>query len=1235
MLTLPLRSAGNLKNTLMKTTKTLLIASIAGLLLPSPASSQNSVTWQSVWAPAQSSDVVTNGSTVLAAYWSGVEGTNMINGVPFIDSGAYSAAQNGVTATVGGAVYGLASKTFYRGTTLGHGPFSVGAGPDGAYYAALLGDGAWGGSPMTLSLSGLVVAHQYLVQFWAFDDRYTNANYIETISGSTKDNNMPTLTRDNATISTNNLAGTYNAVGGQWVVGTFTANVSTQSFTLTAGATGGAQLNGFQLRDITGLRVPVCGWKVPALAQGTGATVGQAFSYQIPCFYNATNYGASNLPPGLSLNASTGVISGTPSDAGIYYSTISGTCSGISYAATIIFVMALPEGTPLLSGSVPRGYFNNVAEATNYTLVYSLNAPWVCSYNSARPGYAVDTHTNVSAFSRVAYYVELQAPGGPLQYVWASMNAFTTNPAQIGVPTSDSGANFNQSVTNLTVVSDVSGVAAGSGLSGSIAFTSASNGTMLISNIGAVLTFTNWNGNGGYASLGIGTNLVAITNYEVRSIQVLALNSATNMTIQPVADPTLLKNPGKGYVEYWGPSEYTAAVVDTGYSRCSWAVLEPAEGGYDWSWIDSKIASYAAQGVKFSFRVINTDCGYQATPLWVYLPGTNAQTGAVYTNGSSSRTIADPCGGSNNLVIPVSWDNPVYVARMKEFIQAFAARYNGNTNIEFIDLGEYGLWGESNGSFGAGTSNLQPNDLLTNYYEPYVQAFPNTKLLEVEGTFYGPVGATLINQGCGDRTDGGMYGVGNDNSTLLFSYPYQPTMMEGAQYGPASTNYYRFSAMNEYLLNFAANRPSFTQFNYNSDPDFGADDLYLTATNFFNTVANLLGYHFVLQQASVPKVIQADVPFSLSWTWLNDGLAPIYQPCHVALALVGANGNLVQQQWLPTSNPQAWMSGLSTTESFTNITFSSVSVGCQLAVGLFVNQTDSNPTYKLGIKGRTTTGWYILNSVQANGSVPAGSVIWQNSQSLAGVADVATNGATVLATYFDIHNPGLHNVNGVSFTNNGTLITTGNGVTAQLTGNWNVFEGTANGQTGNYGTILNGDAWGSATQTLALSGLTVGGQYLVQFWEVDGRGTTGKHTPISATASDVNSQTLTYYTATNAGAYVTGSFTAGAATEMFTLSYVTTEIDTAAFQLRNVTAISPVATNPTNITATISGNILSLSWPADHAGWRLLVQTNHVAGGLSANTNDWGTVSGSPATNHVGVTIERTNPAEFYRLVYP
>jgi len=84
----------------------------------------------------------------------------------------------------------------------------------------------------------------------------------------------------------------------------------------------------------------------------------------------------------------------------------------------------------------------------------------------------------------------------------------------------------------------------------------------------------------------------------------------------------------------------------------------------------------------------------------------------------------------------------------------------------------------------------------------------------------------------------------------------------------------------------------------------------------------------------------------------------------------------------------------------------------------------------------------------------------------------------------------------------------------------------------------------------------------------------------------------------------------------------------------NVT-IQPSQTSP-HLTSSASGNTLTLSWPADHQGYRLLVQTNNLAKGVSGNINDWGTVAGSQSvitTNLPIIQVGVTN--EFYRLVYP
>jgi autotransporter-associated beta strand protein len=71
---------------------------------------------------------------------------------------------------------------------------------------------------------------------------------------------------------------------------------------------------------------------------------------------------------------------------------------------------------------------------------------------------------------------------------------------------------------------------------------------------------------------------------------------------------------------------------------------------------------------------------------------------------------------------------------------------------------------------------------------------------------------------------------------------------------------------------------------------------------------------------------------------------------------------------------------------------------------------------------------------------------------------------------------------------------------------------------------------------------------------------------------------------------------------------------------------------PTNLVVTVAGGNLTLTWPADHLGWRLETQTNSLSTGLSPN---WFTVPGSTNTTTVSLPFNAANPAVFYRLAYP
>ena len=75
-----------------------------------------------------------------------------------------------------------------------------------------------------------------------------------------------------------------------------------------------------------------------------------------------------------------------------------------------------------------------------------------------------------------------------------------------------------------------------------------------------------------------------------------------------------------------------------------------------------------------------------------------------------------------------------------------------------------------------------------------------------------------------------------------------------------------------------------------------------------------------------------------------------------------------------------------------------------------------------------------------------------------------------------------------------------------------------------------------------------------------------------------------------------------------------------------------IATNPTNITVSVSGNTLTLSWPADHLGWILQSQTNSLSTGLGTN---WVDVAGSAAVTSTNIIMNPALPTVFYRQRSP
>src|SRR5438128_1260104 len=130
----------------------------------------------------------------------------------------------------------------------------------------------------------------------------------------------------------------------------------------------------------------------PVITSATTATgqVGVAFSYQITATNNPTSYGATGLPAGLTVNTSTGLISGTPTTAGTYSVTISATNAGGTGSATL--TLTIKPQPPVITSSLTAT--GQVGVAFSYQIT-ATNSPTSYGATGLPSGLSVNTSTGL------------------------------------------------------------------------------------------------------------------------------------------------------------------------------------------------------------------------------------------------------------------------------------------------------------------------------------------------------------------------------------------------------------------------------------------------------------------------------------------------------------------------------------------------------------------------------------------------------------------------------------------------------------------------------------------------------------------------------------------------------------------------------------------------------------------------------------------------------------------------
>ena len=216
-----------------------------------------SITWGAPMTISGDTDV-TNSGAALYAY---AGGAVTVNGISF-------------AATGNGTTWGNVSFTSFGGFNA---VFGASASPFGSLstaYQSVLSTAAWGsGTAGTVTLNGLTSGHAYTVQIWVDDSRGTYQYRYESVSSS--GGNTVTLY----------FAPNSNSAGavGQYVVGTFTAAGTSQTFTVNGNSV--VQINAINVRDngpgvvtplvLTPTRVNLAKYQPVTTDSSTGTQTGQ------------------------------------------------------------------------------------------------------------------------------------------------------------------------------------------------------------------------------------------------------------------------------------------------------------------------------------------------------------------------------------------------------------------------------------------------------------------------------------------------------------------------------------------------------------------------------------------------------------------------------------------------------------------------------------------------------------------------------------------------------------------------------------------------------------------------------------------------------------------------------------------------------------------------------------------------------------------------------------------------
>ena len=200
----------------------------------------------------------------------------------------------------------------------------------------------------------------------------------------------------------------------------------------------------------------------------------------------------------------------------------------------------------------------------------------------------------------------------------------------------------------------------------------------------------------------------------------VALAEDSRVVVRPEETVEILANPGMGWETFHRTSKQDKNLPSwipstIHYARWGWGVLEPQPGMIDTDFLDKVLRETHDAGQKLAFRVMccATTKGRPYHPAWLKDVG-------------GKEILADH-DGVEPLPIP-DMDDSVVLERHRDFIKRLGERYDGHPDIDHLDLGSIGWWGEWHLSRSK-KAKLPSRENRRKVVDAYLAAFKKTPLV--------------------------------------------------------------------------------------------------------------------------------------------------------------------------------------------------------------------------------------------------------------------------------------------------------------------------------------------------------------------------------------------------------------------------------------------------------------------------------------------------------------------------